>query len=170
MVRSREYHRCFGVLGCWPFPEFFEMRGVTRARPAPSCAQRLHCSDQKRHALPRKRLKCCQLSAEGRSEGTMIERRNESRYKWGAWQGVGHGHRRGGFLEERHGHPPEPERRSACGDRIAIEYGTRQAHFRIVWVLESGVLDEKLVAVHRLADLPCPWEEALSLVEAGCHL
>ena len=43
-----------------------------------------------------------------------------------------------------------------CGEVIAIEYAHRQAYFRIVWVLNSGMPQGMQVAVHKLAESPCP--------------
>lgn len=48
-----------------------------------------------------------------------------------------------------------------CGDLIAVEYDGRAAHFRIVWVLDTGTPDGEQVAIHKLSNQPCPWEEAL---------
>ena len=36
-----------------------------------------------------------------------------------------------------------------CGDLLAIEYGSRRAHYRIVWVPDTGSEGTR-VAVHRL--------------------
>jgi hypothetical protein len=52
-----------------------------------------------------------------------------------------------------------------CGDLLAIEYGSRRAHYRIVWVLNTGA-EGMRVAVHRVGNRPCPWEELLPALEA----
>jgi len=52
----------------------------------------------------------------------------------------------------------EAELRS--GDVIAVAYRERKALFQVVWVLEESAIGAQ-VAIHRLADQPCPWEEAL---------
>ena len=57
-----------------------------------------------------------------------------------------------------------------CGEVIAIEYAHRQAYFRIVWVLNSGMPEGMQVAVHKLAKSPGPWEEVLPLEEAIADL
>jgi hypothetical protein len=54
-----------------------------------------------------------------------------------------------------------------CGDLLTVKYGERQAEFRIVWVLDRGADDGFEVAVHRLADSPCPWEAVLGLEETA---
>ncbi|HEX4542597.1 MAG TPA: hypothetical protein VH114_05475 [Candidatus Acidoferrum sp.] len=54
-----------------------------------------------------------------------------------------------------------------CGDLLTVKYGERQAEFRIVWVLDRGAHDGFEVAVHRLAESPCPWEAVLGLEETG---
>ncbi|MGC2197440.1 MAG: hypothetical protein WA628_22390 [Terriglobales bacterium] len=48
-----------------------------------------------------------------------------------------------------------------CGDLIAIDHNGLHAYFRIVWVLHSGMLDGRQVAIHKLKSQPCPWEEML---------
>jgi hypothetical protein len=50
-----------------------------------------------------------------------------------------------------------------CGDLVTLKYGERQAKFRIVWLLDRGAMDGVEVAVHRIADSPCPWEAVLNL-------
>ena len=52
----------------------------------------------------------------------------------------------------------EAELRS--GDLITVAYNRRKAHFQVVWVLEESPIGAQ-VAVHRLPEQPCPWEEAL---------
>ena len=53
-----------------------------------------------------------------------------------------------------------------CGDLLVIEYDSRRAHYRIVWVLDSGTQSGSRVAVHRVGNRPCPWEELLPATEA----
>jgi hypothetical protein len=52
-------------------------------------------------------------------------------------------------------------------DRLSVKYGERQAEFRIVWVLDRGAHDGFEVAVHLLAESPCPWEAVLGLQETS---
>lgn len=52
-----------------------------------------------------------------------------------------------------------------CGDRITVEYGSRTAHFRIVWVLGNGAREGPQVAIHKVANQECPWEAVLPLEE-----
>jgi hypothetical protein len=53
-----------------------------------------------------------------------------------------------------------------CGDLLVIEYGSRRAHYRIFWVLDSGTGVGSRVAVHRVGHRPCSWEELLPVTEA----
>jgi hypothetical protein len=53
----------------------------------------------------------------------------------------------------------EAELRS--GDVITVAYHERKGQFQVVWVLEESAVGAE-VAVHRLAEQPCPWEEALA--------
>lgn len=53
-----------------------------------------------------------------------------------------------------------------CGDLLAIEYGCRRAHYRIVWVLDCGANGGVRVAVQRVGNRPCPWEELLPVTES----
>jgi len=52
-----------------------------------------------------------------------------------------------------------------CGDLLIIEYGNRRAYYRIVWVLESGAQGGTRVAVRKVGERPCPWEELLPVTE-----
>jgi hypothetical protein len=52
----------------------------------------------------------------------------------------------------------EAELRS--GDIITVTYLNRKAQFQVVWVLEESPVGAQ-VAVRRLAEQPCPWENAL---------
>lgn len=49
-----------------------------------------------------------------------------------------------------------------CGDMLVIEYGHHRARFRIVWILDTGVEGGSRVAIHRVGNHPCPWEELLA--------
>ena len=49
-----------------------------------------------------------------------------------------------------------------CGDMLVIEYGHHRARFRIVWILDTGVEGGIRVAIHRVGNHPCPWEELLA--------
>lgn len=53
-----------------------------------------------------------------------------------------------------------------CGDRIAVEYGSRTGHFRIVWVIDRGRPEGTQVAIHKLAAEECPWDAVLPVEEA----
>lgn len=55
-----------------------------------------------------------------------------------------------------------------CGGFILVRYGEHRAHFRIVWVLESGMGGND-VAIHRVPNERCPWEEALPHEETAGH-
>lgn len=48
-----------------------------------------------------------------------------------------------------------------CGDLVAVEYGGRRAQYRIVWVLDSEGESGTRIAIHRVGNRPCPWEELL---------
>jgi hypothetical protein len=52
-----------------------------------------------------------------------------------------------------------------CGDLLVIEYGSRKAQYRIVWVLDTGIHSGTRVAVHKIGQRPCPWEELLPVTE-----
>jgi len=52
-----------------------------------------------------------------------------------------------------------------CGDLLVIEYGSRRAFYRIVWVLDTGAHGGTRVAVHKVGERPCPWEELLPVTE-----
>jgi hypothetical protein len=47
-----------------------------------------------------------------------------------------------------------------CGDFITVRYGENIAHFRVIWVLESGI-GGSAIAIHRVQHERCPWEEVL---------
>ena len=53
-----------------------------------------------------------------------------------------------------------------CGDLINVEYGSRKAQFRIVWVLDGSSREGIRVAIHKLENQDCPWEAVLPLEEA----
>jgi len=48
------------------------------------------------------------------------------------------------------------------GDVIGILYGNRKARFRVVWVRYDAGGDKMQLAVHRMEDDPCPWQELLA--------
>jgi hypothetical protein len=52
-----------------------------------------------------------------------------------------------------------------CGDLLVIECGSRKAYYRIVWVLDSGAQGGTRLAVHKVGERPCPWEELLPVAE-----
>jgi hypothetical protein len=45
---------------------------------------------------------------------------------------------------------------------VVIEYGHHRARSRIVWILDAGVEGGSRVAIHRVGNHPCPWEELLA--------
>jgi hypothetical protein len=49
-----------------------------------------------------------------------------------------------------------------CGDLLEIEYGSHRTQYRIVWVFDDGLKGGARVAVHRVGNRPCPWEELLA--------
>jgi hypothetical protein len=49
-----------------------------------------------------------------------------------------------------------------CGDMLIVEYGHHRAHFRIVWILDTGIEGGSRVAIYRVGTHPCPWEELLA--------
>lgn len=52
------------------------------------------------------------------------------------------------------------------GDVIGILYAGRKARFRVIWVRYDEGGDKMLVAIHRLAEDACPWQDLLA-AEAG---
>jgi hypothetical protein len=52
-----------------------------------------------------------------------------------------------------------------CGDLLIIEYRRRRAYYRIVWLLELGAHGGTRVAVHKVGERACPWEELLPVTE-----
>lgn len=49
-----------------------------------------------------------------------------------------------------------------CGDYLAIKYRGRRANFRIVWSRYAGTESGWQIAVQKLEDQSCPWEEVLA--------
>jgi len=49
-----------------------------------------------------------------------------------------------------------------CGDYLAIKYNDHRANFRIVWLGDSDKIGHLRIAVHKVENQRCPWEEALS--------
>jgi hypothetical protein len=49
-----------------------------------------------------------------------------------------------------------------CGDYLAIKYNDQRANFRIVWLGNSDKIGHLRIAVHKVENQRCPWEEALS--------
>lgn len=49
-----------------------------------------------------------------------------------------------------------------CGDYVVIKYNERRANFRVVWLRNAGEADHLKIAVHKVENQPCPWQEALS--------
>lgn len=52
------------------------------------------------------------------------------------------------------------------GDVIGILYAGRKARFRVIWVRYDENGDKMLVAIHRLAEDACPWQDLLA-TDAG---
>jgi hypothetical protein len=52
------------------------------------------------------------------------------------------------------------------GDVIGILCAGRKARFRVIWVRYDESGDKMLVAIHRLAEDACPWQDLLA-AEAG---
>jgi hypothetical protein len=53
----------------------------------------------------------------------------------------------------------EPELK--VGDVIGVQYETRKARCRVVWVVDAGALKKTQVGVQLVADQDCPWVAAL---------
>ncbi len=53
----------------------------------------------------------------------------------------------------------EPELK--VGDVIGVQYETRKARCRVVWVVDAGALKKTQVGVQLVADQDCPWLAAL---------
>jgi len=53
----------------------------------------------------------------------------------------------------------EPELK--VGDVIGVQYETRKARCRVVWVVDAGALKKTQVGVQLVADQDCPWAAAL---------
>jgi len=52
------------------------------------------------------------------------------------------------------------------GDAIGLLYAGRKARFRVIWVRYDESGDKMLVAIHRLAEDACPWQDLLA-TDAG---
>ena len=53
----------------------------------------------------------------------------------------------------------EPELK--VGDVIGVQYETRKARCKVVWVVDAGALKKTQVGVQLVADQDCPWTAAL---------
>jgi PilZ domain len=53
------------------------------------------------------------------------------------------------------------------GDVIGILYAGRKARFRVIWVRYDEGGDKMLVAIHRLAEDACPWQDLLAAQSAS---
>jgi hypothetical protein len=53
----------------------------------------------------------------------------------------------------------EPELK--VGDVIGVQYETKKARCRVVWVVDAGALKKTQVGVQLVADQDCPWAAAL---------
>ena len=49
------------------------------------------------------------------------------------------------------------------GDVIGVQYETRKARCKVVWVVDAGALKKTQVGVQLVADQECPWTAALPL-------
>ena len=49
-----------------------------------------------------------------------------------------------------------------CGDYLAVRYGAKRANFRIIWIQQSEGPSRGQIAVQKLENQPCPWEEVLA--------
>ena len=47
------------------------------------------------------------------------------------------------------------------GDVIGVQYETRKARCKVVWVVDAGALKKTQVGVQLVADQDCPWVAAL---------
>lgn len=48
------------------------------------------------------------------------------------------------------------------GDVIGLLYAGKKARFRVIWVRYDESGDKMLVAIHRLAEDACPWQDLLA--------
>ncbi len=53
------------------------------------------------------------------------------------------------------------EQNLRCGDLIGVQYESRQAHFRVIWVRDSHSALKTQAAVQRVGPYDCPWRELL---------
>src|SRR5689334_9314730 len=98
----------------------------------------------------------------------MIERRREPRTRTElvvtVWGIDTHGER---FLQAAHAKEisisgallTQLDAELRCGDLIGVEHAGTRAHFRVVWIRESGNDLRIEAAIHRLEEEPCPWEK-----------
>src|SRR6266571_6024224 len=47
------------------------------------------------------------------------------------------------------------------GDVIGVQYETKKARCKVVWVVDAGALKKTQVGVQLVADQDCPWAQAL---------
>jgi hypothetical protein len=55
------------------------------------------------------------------------------------------------------------EQELKVGDVIGVQYETRKARCKVVWVMEAGALKKVQVGVQLVADQECPWMSELPL-------
>jgi len=55
--------------------------------------------------------------------------------------------------------------RMRCGDYLAIQYSDQRANFRVVWLRDSHWEGHFRIAVHKIENQSCPWEEVLSEID-----
>ncbi|HUO13483.1 MAG TPA: PilZ domain-containing protein [Verrucomicrobiae bacterium] len=61
----------------------------------------------------------------------------------------------------------EPELK--VGDVIGVQYETRKARCKVIWVVDAGALKKTQVGVQLVADQDCPWIDALPIQTPGDH-
>lgn len=49
-----------------------------------------------------------------------------------------------------------------CGDLVGVQFENRQAHFRIIWVRDSGGTRRIQAAVQKVGAYECPWKTVLA--------
>jgi len=61
----------------------------------------------------------------------------------------------------------EPELK--VGDVIGVQYESRKARCKVIWVVDAGALKKTQVGVQLVADQDCPWVDALPVETAADH-
>jgi hypothetical protein len=55
------------------------------------------------------------------------------------------------------------EQNLKVGDVIGVQYETRKARCKVIWVVDAGALKKTQAGVQLVADQECPWASALPL-------